>query len=272
MLTRHGGEVSDVAALSVEGGTLIVWVDGRDGLSQIYGTIVDHQLRPRVPARPLTSATVSPTGLTLAKTVKGILLAWAESQGGQGQSDIYVLALDPQSTESRYGVRRLLETKEHSHSPELSSYTRADGTSAVMCAWVDTSSEAVSAAAGSRLFWAELTGDGAPIAEPKSSEVNGSVRDFSLACKGDECRSLMTVETQEAGRPKGALWAAVYDSESGPHGRRILGLRASLTTGVTPVIVGDDIFFADVDDSANSWILHRAEIEWSGAASRSSVR
>lgn len=266
MLTRHSGEVSDVAAMSVEGGTLIVWVDGREETSQIYGIIVDDQLQVRVPARPLTADAVSPTGLSLAKTKDGVVLVWADSRGGKGHSDIYVLGLDERLARPDPVPHRLLETDEHSHSPELSVYERPDGSSAIMCAWVDSSSSGT--ADKSRLFWAQLAVNGELIAEPKSSEMDGSVRDFSLSCTGDKCRSLMSVESHDAERPTGALWAAVYDPETGPKGRRILGLRASLTTGVTPVIVGESVFFADLDDSAKTWILHRASIDWFQGSSK----
>lgn len=268
MLTNDDDEVADVAAIRVGNTYLLAWVNGTDDSAQVYTMLVDAQLRIVSSAQALTSRSVSPTGISLAVVDDRVVLVWADSIGDGEQSDIYLTTLDSKTARSTRAPLRLMESPEHSYSPELAVKKSADGTVSVVCAWVDATipTEEEETAKRSILHFVELTTDGNSTSEPKETVVDGSVSDFSLSCGGDLCRALLTVETTSQTSPTGgSLWGATYQGSNPPTARKLLTLRAGITTGVNPVLVGSDAYFADLDSSGSRWLLHRAKIQWLGS-------
>jgi hypothetical protein len=262
MLTRGTGEVSDIAAIRVGNDYEIAWVDGRGPTSQVFTMRVDEQLRVRRGAGALTSHAVSPTGLSMTLIDEQVFLAWADSRSDSDQSDIYFASLDAKGGLPLRGPERLMETLGHSYSPEFGVTKDVTGVRTAVCAWVDQLG-GEEKGGPSRLSFVHLEVDGAAKGEPISVPVDGSVADFSLSCDSSACRALLAVETpQSEGRPAGSLWGATYQLGTPPVAKRLLGLRAGITTGVTPVLVGGDAYFADLDPGAARWLLHRARIEW----------
>jgi hypothetical protein len=262
MLTREKGEVSDISAVRVGDAYEIAWVDGRGPTSQVFTMRVDEQLRIRRGAGALTSLAVAPTGLDMTVIDEQVFLTWADSQRDGDQSDIYFASVDAKTGQPLRGPVRLMETHGHSHSPEFGVTKDNAGVRTVVCAWVDELGGEEEGGA-SRLSFVRLSSDGVANEEPTDVPVLGSVADFSLSCDDSACRALLAVEIPKPdGRQAGSLWGATYRPGFPPVAKQLLGLRAGLTTGVTPVLVGGDAYFADLDSGAARWLLHRARIEW----------
>src|SRR5690606_23234908 len=63
MLTKIGAEVSDVSVARTADGFVVLWIDDRNGTPEVYGTLLDRELRAVSSEQRLTEGALEPSDL-----------------------------------------------------------------------------------------------------------------------------------------------------------------------------------------------------------------
>ncbi len=249
MLTRKIGDVSDVAALAVDGGYLVSWVDERTGDAEVYTQRVSRALERAGAEQRLTATEGAASDLLLTKVSGKPYAIWADARGAAepGWADIYGAFL--RADGARDGAEhQLSSTRPHSFSAKVS----ALGNGSVL-AWLEEGSE--SAPASVRLATLSEAGEvsGTVSVVPLES---GAPRGLGISCRDVSCRVLVTVESEGRGELYGFDWRPSASAQP----VRLLGFASPMAAAVSPVLRDNVAYVADVRDGQG--LVRRLGIEW----------
>jgi hypothetical protein len=249
MLTRKNGDVGDVAALAVDGGYLVSWVDERTGDAEVYAQRVSRALERVGAEQRLTSAEGAASDLLLTKLSGKAYAVWADARGAEepGWADIYGAFLRPDG--AREGAEhQLTSTRPHSFAVRVGTL----GNSSVL-AWLEEGTDG--APSSVRLATLGESGDveGAVSVVPLET---AAARGLGLDCREVSCRVLVTAESEGRGELYGFEWRP----SAAARPVRLQGLGSPLAAPVAPVLKGDVAYVADVRDGQG--LVRRLEIEW----------
>jgi len=261
MLTRTKGEVTDVNALRVEGGTILAWVDGRDGRSEVWTLFVDARLNARGPAQRISSGASRPTGVQLGRAAGSseVLVTWADARGDDSlRADLYGVLVGVKDAAPLARETALLQLETHDHSPRL---VLADS-GELLLLWLGSVGSDEASETGGELFYAKVKG--AQIAgEARSlAGVEGAVS-FDSDCLADSCRAAVVMRH---GTGHG-VFGVSFSGKKSDSPRLLMPLRTRSPAGVVPVLLDDEVFFADQlsgqgQESTGSWMMIRARVKW----------
>jgi hypothetical protein len=236
MLTHRSGEVSDVAAVFVGDGYIVGWIDERDGDSEVYAAKIDAKLQRVGLERRLTQARGVASQLRFVRIGNEVVCVWADARDAEHPAiaDLYSVRLQVSDASPLAAELRLTETRAHSHSPALG----ARGAVPVL-AWIEDALEG-EGQHGSVNF-AELDAQGRIAGKPeKASMPRGEPLNVALDCSRDICRAVAAVDAGET-----AELEALQLSKPGKW-KRLLDVSEAAAQTSPPVLVGSDLFFADV--------------------------
>lgn len=260
MVTRAAGAVHDVAAVAVDGGWLLSWIDGRGESLEPYAVRLDEKLQSVSPERPLDVGARSPAGLELLRRGELVFAAWSDVRGtsAEAQGDVYLAVLSALDGSVIAPGRRVAATPHHSHSPKLEPF----GDGAVL-AWIDADAELEWDHPGAFVAL-QLDASGRSLGAAEATRVDGRPTSFGLRCDA-ECRVVVTVD---AG-PRSELWGGSWRPGPGEGGRalketelRLLSaLRGRHADAAAPLLLGDDVYYVDGEDRTPP-SLHRLGVRW----------
>jgi hypothetical protein len=259
MLTRSPGEVTDVAAVRVEGGYLLAWVDGRLGTPEIFALKIDSTLTPVGQEHQVTRGAQAPAGVALQAMEGSVFLAWSDSRGASKNAlaDLYFARLGSADGVPLGSEKRLVETAGHAHAPQLR--LLGGPTSPLRVIWVD--SEPSDLAHGGHVLTALLDAQGNFVEQPRALGTPPHATDVSISCDAAFCRVVVLVSPSKES-PLCQLWSARLAPEPDV-AQMLLPLSTSRPEGVVPTLVGDLLYFADRPQGEEQWTLYRAKIDWS---------
>jgi hypothetical protein len=253
MLTRKGGDTSDVAATPVGKGWLIAWVDERDKDPELYVSRVDEKLARIGNEQRLTNAPGPATQAALASLGETSVVAWAEARdpAAPGEADIYLMRVATRDATPIGGERRVLATKGHSFAPALGRL--GDG---LVLIWLERGAADVPGSAG--VMIQSLDTKGEPRGEPERLAIErGEPTALAVDCAAGSCRLVVTVR---AGADA-ALFAGVRRAEGPVVLKRIAALGSPIAAGVPLALAGDELLYADADEDG-AWRVRRALLDW----------
>lgn len=236
MLTRRNGEISDVAVAFTGDGYLVGWIDERDGDAEVYVAKVDQKLQRVGPERRLTQAKGVASQLALLRLGNEVLCTWADARDPEhpASADVYGMRLQASDASPLSAERRLVETRAHSHSPVLASR----GATPIL-AWIEDALEGEARPGSVRV--AELDAQGRVTGTPAVIAVSrGEPLNVALDCTRDTCRAIVALDFGET-----AELDAIELAEPRKW-KRLLGLSAMAAQAVAPVLLGSELFYADL--------------------------
>ena len=255
MLTRKGGDTSDVAAAPVGKGWLIAWVDERDHDPELYVSRVDEKLARIGNEHRLTNAPGPATQAALVALGENAVVAWAESRdpAAPGEADIYLTRVATRDGSPIGGEKRVLATKGHSFAPALGRLG-----SGLVLVWLERGTPDVPGSAA--VMVQKLDASGELQGEPERMPVAvGEPTALALACNGEVCH---LVTTARAGSDAALLAGILRAQSAGPIAfKRIASLGSPVAAGVPLALAGDELLYADAD-ADGEWRVRRALLDW----------
>jgi hypothetical protein len=254
MLTRKGGDTSDVAAAPVGKGWLVAWVDERDRDPELYVSRVDEKLARIGTEHRLTNAPGPATQAALATLGESAVVAWAEARdpAAPGEADIYLAHVATRDAAPVGGERRVLATKGHSFAPALG---RLGG--GLVLIWLERGSPDVPGSAA--VMVAPLDATGEPHGEPARLGIEvGEPTSLAVDCGASGCHLVVTVRSGS----EALLLAGVLRNLGEPLAlRRIAALGSPIAAGVPLALAGDELLYGDADEDG-AWRVRRALLDW----------
>jgi hypothetical protein len=250
MLTRKSGEASDTAALLVDGGYLVAWVDERSGDAEVYSSRVSRTLEKGSPEQRITTSDGAASQLTLTRVGGKPYAIWADARAAEepGWADIYGAFLRPSDAARDGGEHRLSSTRPHSFSPQVS---QLGGTSVL--AWLEEGADATPAS----VRFATLSADGDITGNVSVVPIKAGVpRGLGLSCQDAGCRVVVTVEAEGRGELHGFEWRPGME----PHVAKLSSLAGPSAVAVAPLVRDDFVYVADLRDGQG--LVRRLGIEW----------
>jgi hypothetical protein len=250
MLTQSGGEVYDTAAVVVEDGFIVAWVDARSGTPRAYATKVDGQLTRRMPDTPLSSGVVS--GLALDFSDNQLWMAYAESSDALTTESVYVTKLGNKDLAPQGMAMRLSSGRRHAHSPELGGVR--GGLQAV---WLEDESSELDAAA--HLMSSRI--EGAVASGPNELDLGGySASSATVSCGENSCRVIA------AGREGSQRAVLLGGTLLGPGANNPASLQVLAELDATgllaaPMLLNSAVFLGDLGRTGRGWV-QRIEVNW----------
>lgn len=250
MLTHKRGDASDVAALTLDNGYLLAWVDERSGDAEVYATRVTRGLERTGVEQRVTSADGAASQLLLARLSGKPYAIWADARASEepGWADIYGAFVRPTDAARDGGEHRLTNTRPHSFSPQVGQLAG----SAVL-AWLEEGADGAPASARLAMLGADGDLSGNVGVVPIEA---GAPRGLGLECQEVSCRVVVTVEAEGRGEIHGFEWRP----SSQPHVTRLSGLGAPSAAIVAPLVRGDFVYVADLRDGQG--LVRRLGVEW----------
>jgi hypothetical protein len=254
MLTRKGGDTSDVAATPVGKGWLVAWVDERDHDPELYVSRVDEKLARIGVEQRLTNAPGPATQAALATLGETAVIAWAEARdpAAPGEADIYLTHVATRDATPVGGERRVLATKGHSFAPALGRL--GNGLALI---WLERGSPDVPGSAA--IMVESLDASGEPHGEPARLAIEqGEPTSLAVDCGASGCHLVVIVRSGASA----ALFAGVLREKGEPLAlRRIAALGSPIAAGVPLALAGDELLYGDADEDA-VWRVRRALLDW----------
>lgn len=260
MLTRTDGEVTDVTAVRVPGGYLLSWVDGTGASPRVLALRVSDALLPVGSPKVVTERAVSPNGVALLTTAEGVHCVWSDVQNGglRDAAQLYGSVLDPATANPKGPPEPLTSGEDSAHSPQLISTSEGEP----LVAWISQPNSDLA-----RLHVGVLAAGGSSLRLATKWWKDGDVRDFSVECASpSECRAAVIVtEGEEEEAPRVSLWvlSGLAPSAQGIRETLAVPLWAPSSEGVSPVLLGDEIYYSDRAEDGSGWRLRRVTIDWS---------
>ncbi|MFO7181152.1 MAG: hypothetical protein DIU78_020800, partial [Pseudomonadota bacterium] len=181
MLTRSKGDIGDVAAVWVNDGWIVGWVDTQSGDPEVYAAKLDPQLNRVGTEQALTKTEGGAADLVLALDGTRVLAAYSEARGPEGAGDIFGVSLRAKDATPQGDPIRFSETRAHSFSPVL-----AQKGEALVLAWLERSADEANTPLASVAF-TELEG-GAPRGVTTFAAGPGEPRALGVTCTDAACR------------------------------------------------------------------------------------
>lgn len=193
MVTQGTGAPTDVAAVRVQGGWLVAWVDERHGDPEVYVMKLGEALQRLGPELRVTDAPGAASEPALLVSGREVLLVWADTRDAEqpGRADLWAARLAPEGPKLLQPPARLIKTPLHAHTPQLA----LQGDRPVL-AYIEESPEQPAA---SRVRLLRLDEVGQAMEDAGSLPALGGVpTSLTLDCDARACRGF-TVIAAEAG-------------------------------------------------------------------------
>lgn len=250
MLTQTGGEVYDTAAVVVEDGFVVVWVDARSGTPKVYGTKIDTQLGRRMPDTPLSSGVVS--SLALDFSDNQLWMSYAESSDALATETIFLTRLALKDLAPMGMATRLSSGRRHAYAPEV-----AHVRGGLQVVWLEDESQDLDARShvvSSRVEAGVASGP----TELGLEEFSAS--SATVACGENGCR---VVVAGREGTQRAVLLGGAVSSRNAGETAPLRVLAELDATGLlaAPTLVDSAIFLADVGRGRRGWV-QRVEVSW----------
>lgn len=246
MITRTPGEVLDVAAVRLDKGWLLAWIDGRGDDLEVYTTRLDEKLESAGPEVPLTSGAVLPTGVQLLAKGQEVFVTWSGARASDEtpQGDIFLAILSGRDGSVLSPPRRVAATEQHSHSPQL-----AARESGLWLGWLEGDPDLGGVPAGTLVTLA-LGENGGSRGVPVRTSLEGNPTGLALTC-APECRAAVVVDAGS----RTELWAARLEETPGvaPTPRFVTAFASRHAAAVAPLLLGDSVYTVDARGEPELW-------------------
>jgi hypothetical protein len=252
MLTRKTGDVNDVAAVALNGGYVVGWVDEREGDPEVYVTKVNGALNRVGNEQRLTQAAGPATELSLASVGERVVAVWAEARDPErpGDADIFVSRLNAKDLTPLAPAAAVVTTRGHSLSPLVRPF--GDG---VAIAWLERGESDEGKGAG--LMFGVLDPNNGFKQTPALTPIEANPSSIALDCTATACNVVVTVTFEETA----ALFASVVRPGGAPSLLELVTLRSRAAAATRLSLVGNELLYADTDGGAG-WRMRRALIDW----------
>lgn len=252
MLTRKTGDVNDVAAVALDGGYVVAWVDEREGDPEVYVTKVNGALNRVGAEQRLTQAAGPATEVSLAVVGERVIAAWADARdpARPGEADIFAARLNVKDLTPIAAAAAVVTTRGHSLSPLVRPF--GDG---VAIAWLERGEG--DDAHGAGLMFGVLDPNGGFKQSPALTALEGEPTAIALDCTPTACNLVVTVAFENSA----TLFAGVVRPSGSPSLRELVPLRSRAAAPTRLSLVGNELLFADTDGNT-AWRMRRALIDW----------
>ena len=245
---------SDVSIVTVDGGYLVAWVDGRDGNGEVYATRVDLQLKRIGREERLTTAGGDATDTVLLPLAgDAILLAWSDPRESpkDGFADVYTAIVSAKTAKKSGPEVRVLSTAAHSRSPVLA---RAEGGGAIL-GWIEEAPTAMATNDARGAMVVSLDAAGKPANEPAKLRLSreGIVTALVLDASSGVLHAVAARSTGDE-----LCLDAIGTKEQMP----LLCLDGPPTLDVALALLGNALYFGDDGPEVSDQRLRRALIDW----------
>jgi hypothetical protein len=253
MITHAKAGVSDVAAVFVNDGWVLGWIDEKPNASEVHVAKVDLTLRVVVQDRLVGAGGSTSASVRLLLRGEHVFVVWSDAPGSRsGAADIFAARLTSKDLTQVGPEHPLAQTPPRSRSPVLA----ALGEGAVV-GWVEDSSQSGERGA-STLMLARLDSGAEPVAGSVSPiALTGSVEGVGLDCVDTTCQVAVTVSSGEGGALEAFEWRGGNDI----HVTKLVPLRAQPRGELAPVVAGSEVFYAD-QGARNEMVVRRLGVEW----------
>ncbi|HEY1958709.1 MAG TPA: hypothetical protein VGH28_24000 [Polyangiaceae bacterium] len=254
------GDASDVSITSVSGGSVVAWVDTRDGNGEVYATKLDASLSPGRETR-ITSAPGDATDTALVAIGSSVILAWADPRESprDGFADIYAVALSPRDAHPLAREERILSTAAHSRSPVL-----AKTTGGAALAWIEEAPVGAASQEARGAMFALLDEKAHPVREPAKLQLRdeGVVTAITLDA-GDSGRLVHAIAARSAHDELSLDAVRIPIDEGGAvDSYPLLVLDGPSSMDEALALHGDELLFSDDGPDASDARLRRAALDW----------
>jgi hypothetical protein len=251
MLTRRDGEVSDVAATFTGDGFIVGWIDERDGDPEVYVAKVNRALQRVAPEQRLTQARGAATDLSLLTVGNEVLALWADARDAEqpGWADLHAVRLRAADASALAPEQRIVETRAHSHSPALA----LRGAQPVV-AWIE---DALGQQRNAALKVASLDAQGRVTGAADTVNIGpGNPLSVALSCEAQACSAALLVDRGGSAQ----LRAVPLFQATKP--RELSDVAEAAAQSVRPVLLGSQLFFADLAAGQQQGVVRRMLIDW----------
>lgn len=245
MLTKDGAEVGDVTVSRTADGFVVLWIDERNGTPEVYGVLLDKELRPTSPEMRLTEGAIEPCDLVIEVTKEEILFAFSarvdESRFSVG-AGLFLGALDPKSGDLKAPPTLIRRSSRHAFSPRLL------GTYGL--GWLEAPTDREDDAdMRARALVAKIDRRGMRLLAPRDLGVPGNAAGLSVDCDADRCR--LIVVTKDPGQQR--VLSSQVSRESLQAGepltmRDMFSIPHLLHEGAAPILIGDAFYYATTSE------------------------
>jgi len=262
------GDASDVSLALVDGGTVVAWVDTRDGNGEVYAAKLGNDLtgaQTRITNAPGDATDTALLTLPCSRTAPdcstgaSVVLAWADPRESprDGFADIYAIALSPKDGKPISKEGRVLSTAAHSRSPTL---VRTPQGAAL--AWIEEAPAGAASEEAKGAMFALLDAHARPVRDP----IKLKLRDEGIA-------TAITLDMDTSTRLLHAVVARTVQDELWLDGARIpldagsvesyplVSLDGPSSMDVALTLRGDELVFSD-EGGAEDARLRRGVIVW----------
>lgn len=250
MLTVGAGDISQMAAASVEVGHVVAWIGrGEDG-PQLFAERLDKDLSRAAPQRRLSQAPASATGLSLLARGAG---SWLASVQHREQAQVLsILRLHP-GTLAPQGAEVEIQRTEAGTLLSPTLVTKGQG---ALIAWIER--PLAGGEEGARAWFVELDENARRKGEPRPiTSAAGDAGAVRLLCEAERCQGVLD------SRPATGhvLEGFTLDAAGSSPGAQLLARRAGEATDGAAFALGEGaLFYADRRGAGG--VLRRVGIGW----------
>lgn len=264
MLTRTPGEVSDVAAIRVDNGFMIAWVDGRTGSPEVFAVTVDESLNAVGDAQRVSHGARAPADVALIHAFGGVVSVWSDARGADsaGHAHLYSARLNAANGRPLSAEQKFSESGGHAHGARLA-VQRGESERLVAC-WIESRPGEGTDSGVARCTWStELGKPSSPAFDLPTPPTAG---DLSVHCDERGCRAVVVAAGDSGDGGLAELWGVDLSSPEALRADLLQPLWSDTPSGVLPVLLGDLAYLADRDPDTEGWRLQRLTIDWGSSA------
>lgn len=261
MLTKIGAEVTDVSVARTSDGFVVLWIDDRSGTPEVYGVVLDRELRAVTSEQRLTEGALEPSDLEVEVVGDEVLFAYsARTEEGRlsHAGGIFVGAFDGRTGVPRAQPMLVRRSGYHAFSPR---FLRGSG-----LAWLETPTDNEGEPAKGRAMLAKFDRLGMRLIAPRDLAAPGHAMGLATDCDDRSC-SLAVLTKDPDDQRVYALLVPSLDRVSDPAIalEEMFKVTDLLHEGASPILVGSALYYATADGREGPTI-RRAELRFPGKA------
>lgn len=259
MLTKVGAEVSDVSVARTKSGFAVLWIDDRNGTPEVYGALLDRELRVLAPEQRLTEGALEPSDLEVEVVGDEILFAYSArvEEGRLSHAGaLFVGALDALSGLLRAQPMLVRRSSHHAFSPR---FLRGAG-----LAWLEVPTDSEAEPAKGRALLAKFDRQGMRLIAARDLAAPGHAMGLATDCDEQACG--LAVLTKDPNEQRVfALRVPSLDRVGDPAValEEMFLITDLLHEGASPILVGSALYYATADGREGPTI-RRAELRFPG--------
>lgn len=262
MLTKAGAEVFDVTVARTRDGFVVLWIDDRSGNADVYGALLDRDLKPRSGEVRLTEGAIEPSDLVVEVSDEEILFAYSarleESRFALG-AGLFLGVLDPVSGGVKAAPALVRRSDFHAFSPRF--------LGGFGVGWLEAPTERSHQGPTGRVMMARIDRRGMRLASVRELPVPGNAAGLATHCAGEVCRAVVLTKDPADQRVFGTIvsrraWTGGEPIEM----KEMFSIPNLLHEGAAPVLIGDALYYSAVH-GAEGPAVWRAELRFSEPSS-----